>query len=123
MKNIKMQNSFSQEEPVLNYLLEKVLKKDPRNKGVNVKEQVSQIEKSANDLIKLKNPKIESRFDEIADNFSQEEVSEMLTEFFEELADQNLTEMQQMQKANIFLGQFGFKLSQDRNGSFSIVLL
>ncbi len=118
MKNSKTQTAFSQEEPVLNYLLEKIIRKNPNNNF-----DISAIENAANDLLAAKNPKIESNLQKIIDNYSQEEVNESMVKFFEELAFSDLSELQQLQKANAFLRQFGFKISQDQNGNSSVTAL
>ena len=124
MQNIQEQKvSISQEEPILNYLFKKMLRQDPQNQGSDINDQIATIENAANDLLNSGNEDLDLRIEELVKNYDQEELSEMLINFFEDLTDKPLSEREQVAKANVFLRNLGFQIRQKTDGTSEIFLV
>ncbi|HLD77315.1 MAG TPA: hypothetical protein VI861_04200 [Rickettsiales bacterium] len=116
----KQHFSITQEEPILGYLFKKLLRQDPNMKFANLNNEVRNIEKQAEKILDREDPEIETRIENMLSQYDEEEIMEMLIDFFEDLTDEPLTESQQIAKSNDFLEKFGFQIVKNANGTTNI---
>ncbi len=109
-------------EKTLANLFEEVLMKSLNLSKEQAQKYMAEIEEKATDLVNLDDPEINRRL-EVFGDLTQEEISEDIGSFLQDLKANSHSEEEQVRLTNEIFNQFGFSLEKGRNNNFELKLV